>query len=121
MSEHEITEPPQARPWRPSDGPEPTVATWPPGRRPALWVWAGGSWRHGSVQSRQEWADGRVFYQVAVDLRGDTAVTTRLYQWPHEGLRTAHGSDAQPSTGMEMERGDMPRMRPRRAANGLRT
>lgn len=37
--------------------------------------------------ARQDWADGRVFYQVSVDLRGDTTVTIRMYEWPQPGLR----------------------------------
>ncbi|MFF3327775.1 hypothetical protein [Streptomyces sp. NPDC002889] len=41
--------------------------------------------------ARQDWADGRVVYQVAVDLEGTTKVTARLYAWPQPGLRIAHG------------------------------
>ncbi|TGB03225.1 hypothetical protein [Streptomyces sp. MZ04] len=112
MSTTEIREPEQARPWRPGDGPEPTVTTWPAGDRPALRVWSHGSWRYAPVLALQEWADGTIVYQVSVDLRGDTAVTTCLYRWPQEGLRSAHVSTTRPSTDAGVARGDMPRPRP---------
>ncbi|MEU4932077.1 hypothetical protein AB0G54_37180 [Streptomyces yokosukanensis] len=86
----EIPEPVTARPWRREDGPRPKVTTWPPGRRPALAVWSAGAWRTAPVMARQDWADGRVFYQVEVDLRGDTLVSCRMYQWPQPGLRVAY-------------------------------
>ncbi|MFD5583636.1 hypothetical protein ACFWII_07510 [Streptomyces sp. NPDC127063] len=38
---------------------------------------------------RQDWPDGRVSYQVHVDLYGDTRVSVRMYQWPQPGLRAA--------------------------------
>ncbi|MBK6017723.1 hypothetical protein [Streptomyces sp. MBT53] len=88
----EIPEPVTARPWRREDGPRPKVTTWPPGRRPALAVWSGGAWRTAPVMARQDWADGRVFYQVEVDLRGDTLVSCRMYQWPQPGLRRAYNA-----------------------------
>jgi hypothetical protein len=57
--------------------------------------------------ARQNWADGRVFYQVSVDLRGDTTVTAVLYEWPQPGLRVAHGP--QPADGDR--RGALPQSR----------
>ncbi|MFH9590721.1 hypothetical protein ACH4LS_36980 [Streptomyces luteogriseus] len=87
MSAEQIPEPVESRPWRPDDGPRPRVKTWPPGNRPALAVWAHGKWRYAPVQARQDWADGTIHYQVEVDLRGDTAVSTRKYRWPQPGLR----------------------------------
>ncbi|MFE9993472.1 hypothetical protein [Streptomyces avermitilis] len=116
MSE-EIREPEEARPWRgPDDGPWPVVRTWPGGARPALEVWSAGRWWQARVMARQDWADGSVYYQVSVDLRGDTSVTTRLCRWPQPGLRVAHGSGSDPSTTPnESQQGGMPRARPRRA------
>ncbi|MFF9212950.1 MULTISPECIES: hypothetical protein [unclassified Streptomyces] len=39
--------------------------------------------------ARQDWPDGRVCYQVHVDLYGDTRVSVRMYQWLQPGLRAA--------------------------------
>ncbi|GGZ70000.1 hypothetical protein GCM10010344_41230 [Streptomyces bluensis] len=91
-------EPIEARPWRPVDGPEPVVWTWPRADRPALWVWSCGTWRWTQVRARRDWPDGRTAYQVAVDLDGSTSVVTRAYWWPHEGLRVARPSRCEPST-----------------------
>lgn len=91
------TTPEQARPWRPEDGPRPGVWTWPNGERPSLKVWSAGAWRTARVMARQNWADGSVRYQVEVDLRGDTMVTIRTYQWPQPGLRKGRGSGSEPS------------------------
>ncbi|MFB7323431.1 hypothetical protein [Streptomyces sp. NPDC056190] len=87
-----IPEPVPARPWRRNeDGPEPKVTTYPRSGRPVLEVWSHGAWRRAPVAARQEWADGRVFYQVDVRL-SDTAVEIRcLFQWPQDGLRIAAG------------------------------
>ncbi|MGW8387172.1 hypothetical protein ACWGMW_28965 [Streptomyces albidoflavus] len=92
-----IEEPALARPWRAEDGPPPAVWTWPAGDRPALEVWSAGAWRYATVMARQDWADGTVRYQVAVDLLGDTSVATLTYQWPQPGLRMRHPSRADPS------------------------
>ncbi|MFE6522282.1 hypothetical protein [Streptomyces sp. NPDC057794] len=108
-----IEEPQPARPWRPEDGPQPEVWTWPAGDRPALEVWSGGRWRYAPVRQRQNWADGTVRYQVEVDLDGSRSVRTRTYQWPHEGLRVAHASGSQPSRGVdETRQGGLPRRGP---------
>lgn len=99
-----------ARPWRPEDGPRPQVWTWPPTDRPALRVMSGGRPRRAEVIAKQVWADGSVYYQVTVDLYGDTTVRTLLYRWPQPGLRVARRSLAQPSRGVGPEhQGDMPR------------
>ncbi|MFI7142894.1 hypothetical protein ACIBQ5_35885 [Streptomyces massasporeus] len=111
MSVEEIPEPVPARPWRREDGPEPKVTTWPTGNRPALAVWSHGRWRYAPIMARQDWADGRVFYQVEVDLLGDTTIRARLYQWPQPGLRAEHG----PPRPAAPDRGGMPRTPPRRA------
>ncbi|MFD9395016.1 hypothetical protein ACFWBB_31090 [Streptomyces sp. NPDC060000] len=112
----EIPEPEPARPWRPEDGPRPEVKTWPRGDRPALEVWSAGRWRYAPVMARQNWADGTVRYQVDVDLRGDTTVVIRTYQWPQPGLRKGYDSGSTPSrTGDGQRQGGMPRARPRRA------
>ncbi|MFD5589336.1 hypothetical protein ACFWII_36805 [Streptomyces sp. NPDC127063] len=105
MSAEEIPEPVPARPWRPEDGPRPKVTTWAAGSEPALMVWSHGRWRYAPVMARQDWADGRVFYQVHVDLLGDNRVSHRMYQWPQPGLRTFPGSERR--TGPET--GDLPR------------
>jgi len=106
----EIPEPEPSRPWRPEDGPEPVVWTWPKTDRPALAVWSHGAWRWAEVTAKQVWADGSVHYQVAVDLRGDTSVTAQLYRWPQPGLRVAHRSRYQPTTAVDEHRqGSMPR------------
>ncbi|MGV9892124.1 hypothetical protein [Streptomyces sp. NPDC003395] len=96
MSAEEIPEPVPARPWRPEDGPRPKVTTWPAGSEPALKVWSHGRWRYASVMARQDWADGRVFYQVHVDLLGDNRVSHRMYQWPQPGLRAVRRRDSHP-------------------------
>ncbi|MER5916441.1 hypothetical protein ABT124_40145 [Streptomyces sp. NPDC001982] len=58
--------------------------------------------------AKQVWGDGSVYYQVAVDLLGDTSVTARLYRWPQPGLRSAHRSRYEPSTGVEtLHQGEM--------------
>ncbi|GAA5070659.1 hypothetical protein [Streptomyces similanensis] len=108
-----IEEPEPSRPWRPEDGPEPAVWTWPTGDRPALRVWSAGRWRYAPVMARQDWPDGTVRYQVEVDLLGDTSVRARTYQWPQLGLRVAHGSSSTPSRAADATRqGTMPRARP---------
>jgi hypothetical protein len=84
-----IPEPEPARPWRREDGPEPKVTTYPQVGDPVLWVWSHGAWRWAPVTARQDWADGRVIYQVSVDLDGTTSVTHRNYPWPQPGLRIA--------------------------------
>ncbi|MBY8868717.1 hypothetical protein [Streptomyces sennicomposti] len=105
-----IQEPEPARPWRPEDGPEPVVWTWPKGDRPALAVWSAGRWRYAPVMARQDWPDGTVRYQVEVDLFGDTSVRSRTYQWPQPGLRTAHRSCSAPATATDESRqGGQPR------------
>jgi hypothetical protein len=92
-----VPDPVEARPWRPDDGPPPHVWTWPRTDPPALLVRRLGRWRWGTVTARQDHADGRVVYQVAVDLDGSTSVTTRLYAWPQPGLRVGRRSASQPS------------------------
>jgi hypothetical protein len=73
-------------------------------------VWSHGAWRWATVTAKQVWADGSTHYQVTVDLAGDTKVTVRLYRWPQPGLRVAHRSPVQPTTGTDEGRqGDMPR------------
>lgn len=115
----EIEEPQPARPWRPEDGPRPQVWTWPNNARPALAVWSAGRWRYASVRARQVWGDGSVYYQVLVDLHGDTRVTTRLYRWPQPGLRVAHRSPVKPSQGPdERWQGGLPRAPHGRARTG---
>ena len=47
-------------------GPEPRVRTWPPGRRPAMRVYAEGAWRRAWVLQRQDWPDGRTAYMLDV-------------------------------------------------------
>ncbi|WP_392900454.1 hypothetical protein [Streptomyces sp. LN699] len=47
--------------------------------------------------SRQDHADGRTFYQVAVDLDGTTSVVPRLYEWPQPGLRVARRPVSKPA------------------------
>lgn len=103
-----IPEPVPARPWRPEDGPEPTVWTWPRTDRPALGVWSAGAWRRATVRARQDWADGSVRYQVEVDLRGDTTVVVRLYRWPQPGLRVEHRSSSNPTTGVDTAHQGLP-------------
>lgn len=97
MSMAELTEPAESRPWRPEDGAASRVWTWPAGDRPALFVWSCGKWRYAPVMARQDRADGRTVYQVAVDLDGSTSVVSRSYAWPQPGLRVARRSWSQPS------------------------
>ncbi|MFE6185535.1 hypothetical protein ACFQ6U_14020 [Streptomyces sp. NPDC056465] len=105
-----IPEAQPAAPWRPEDGPRPTVWVWPRGDRPALRVRSAGRWRYAKVVARQDWSDGTVRYQVEVDLDGSTNVTVLTYQWPQPGLRTAHGSASEPSrTAGETQQGGLPR------------
>ncbi|MER6522050.1 hypothetical protein ABT246_35030 [Streptomyces sp. NPDC001553] len=47
--------------------------------------------------SRQDHADGRTVYQVAIDLDGSTSVRSRLYAWPQPGLRVARRPVSKPS------------------------
>jgi hypothetical protein len=96
-----IPEPEQSRPWRPEDGPEPTVTVWPPGERPALEVWCRGKWRYAPVTARQDWPDGTVHYQVSVPLHSDMAVTSCLYQWPQPGLRAVRSGRPGPAAAPE--------------------
>lgn len=62
---------------------------------PALAVWSEGAWRYAQVRARQDWPpsetwpNGRVIYQVTVDLLGDTTVRWMSYEWPQPGLRVA--------------------------------
>ncbi|MFD9791423.1 hypothetical protein ACFWXK_10780 [Streptomyces sp. NPDC059070] len=88
-----------ARPWRPEDGPAPTVWRWPPADRPALLVRAHGHWRYAVVGARHDYPDGRRAYQVTVDLTGRAETVARTYWWPHPALRVAHTGRAQPMTG----------------------
>ncbi|MFD4933365.1 hypothetical protein [Streptomyces virginiae] len=89
-------EPVESRPWN-GHGQEPTVWTWPAGDRPALYVWSLNQWRYARVHARQDWPDGKIVYQVAVDLDGSTTTVSRSYPWPQPGLRRAHGSQSAPS------------------------
>ncbi|GAA4759447.1 hypothetical protein GCM10023329_00240 [Streptomyces sanyensis] len=73
-------------------GPRRRCGPWPPGDRSTLKVWSHGAWRYAPVRARQDFPDGRVVYQVDIDLRGDTSVTTRSYAWPQPGLRREHGT-----------------------------
>jgi hypothetical protein len=69
--------------------------------------------------AKQVWADGSVRYQVAVDLLGDTKVSARLYRWPQPGLRAAHRSRYEPTTGVDTaHEGEMPSARPRQHRQG---
>lgn len=103
-------EPQPARPWRPEDGREPVVWTWPRGDRPARRVWSAGQWRCAPVLARQEWEDGTTYYQVEVDLLGATRGMVCMYWRPQPVLRRAHGSDSEPSRGVDEERqGGMPK------------
>lgn len=106
-----MTEPVESRPWRPKDGPEPKVWSWPAGDRPALYVWSTGAWRFAPVMARHDWPDGRVVYQVAVDLDGSTSVVSRSYAWPQPGLRLARRSGSQPSDSGPPTLADGPRQR----------
>lgn len=82
---------------------------WPRRDRPALWVWAGGQKRRAQVKAKQVWADGSVYYQVEVDLQGDTRVTVRLYRWPQPGLSVAYAPNSRPFRQVhEGNQGDMP-------------
>ncbi|KPI33238.1 hypothetical protein OV450_1326 [Actinobacteria bacterium OV450] len=94
----DVTEPVETPPWSAQTGPAPTVWTWPAGDRPALYVWSQGRWRYAPVRARQDWPDGTVVYQVAVDLDGSTSVVPRSYAWPQPGLRVAHRSRSEPSS-----------------------
>ncbi|MBG7704850.1 hypothetical protein HCJ76_44015 [Streptomyces sp. MC1] len=99
-----------ARPWGPGDGRRPVVWTWPATDPPALWVWSDGRPRRATVLAKQVWESGATYYQVAVDLHGDTTTRIMLYQWPQPGLQVAHRSQFEPSAGeREEHRGDMPR------------
>lgn len=84
----------EARPWAPADGPQPTVRVYLPDARPGLWVRAAGEWRYGMVTGRQDHPDGRVVYQVDVQLPderdGIIGSRSRLYEWPQPGLKAAH-------------------------------
>ncbi|MGW5434481.1 hypothetical protein ACWET9_46445 [Streptomyces sp. NPDC004059] len=44
----------------------PKVTTYPRVGDPALEVFSHGAWRWAPVTARQDWADGRDFYQVSV-------------------------------------------------------
>ncbi|MET9603155.1 hypothetical protein [Streptomyces sp. NPDC006459] len=92
-----LTKPVESRPWRPEDGPQPRVWNWPPGDRPALYVWSQGRWRYAPVLARHDRTDGCVAYQVSVDLDGSTSVVARTYAWPQPGLRQARRSGSEPS------------------------
>ncbi|MGW0631137.1 hypothetical protein [Streptomyces sp. NPDC002758] len=85
----DIPGPAPARPWRREDGPKPKATVSPRVGGPVLEVWSHGTWRWAPVAARQDWADGRVFYQVSVHLTDTTGGTRRLYQWPQPGLRIA--------------------------------
>ncbi|MER7952042.1 hypothetical protein ABTY59_32090 [Streptomyces sp. NPDC096079] len=114
-----IPEPEQSRPWRPEDGPPPQVWTWPKGDRPALEVWSAGRWRYAPVAARHDYPDGTVRYQVDVDLRGTTMVTSATYEWPQPGVRVSHGSGSGPSrTADERRQGNMPHAPRRRPPEG---
>ncbi|MGW1210701.1 hypothetical protein ACWD5F_13825 [Streptomyces sp. NPDC002499] len=43
-------------------------------------VQATGRRRCGQVMAKEMWADGSVYYQLELDVHGDTRVTPRLYQ-----------------------------------------
>ncbi|WP_123973288.1 hypothetical protein [Streptomyces sp. Ag109_O5-1] len=59
--------------------------------------------------AKQVWGDGTVYYQVSVDLRGDTLVSARMYRWGQPGLKVAHRSRFQPTRGVDEGRqGEMP-------------
>jgi hypothetical protein len=102
----EIAEPVQARPWRQEDGPEPTVKVYPHVGYPVVEVWSAGQWRRARVRARQMWArsakwpNGRLVYQVDVDLLGNATVRMVAYEWPQDGLRLAE-RPSQDATGAD--------------------
>ncbi|MFD5634819.1 hypothetical protein ACFWJM_11860 [Streptomyces sp. NPDC127077] len=100
-------DPVEARPWREGDGPKPKVRSWPPTDPPALWMRQNVTWRWATVTARQDWPDGRTAYQVLIDTDGTTATSHRAYWWPHEGLRIAHRSAAEPTNEAGLG-GDLP-------------
>ncbi|MCG0065988.1 hypothetical protein L0F81_22270 [Streptomyces tricolor] len=116
----EISEPVEARPWRPEHGRAPALSTWPLADPPALWVRAGGRWRWAEVRARQDWPDGRVAYQVLVDLDGSTTMLLRTYWWPQPGLRVARRSASAPSREAGRGGGEMPVSHHSAAAGGIR-
>ncbi|MEV7004792.1 hypothetical protein AB0N62_45715 [Streptomyces sp. NPDC093982] len=59
----DVAEPVEARPWRPEDGRQPFVRTWPSRGPLALWLWSKGRWRWATVMARQDWAVGRIAYR----------------------------------------------------------
>ncbi|MEU3760973.1 MULTISPECIES: hypothetical protein [Streptomyces] len=81
--------------------------TWPLADPPVLWLRSRGRWRWATVRARQNWADGRVAYQVLVDLDGSAAMVTRAYWWPQQALWVAHRS-ASPASREPGRGGAMP-------------
>lgn len=88
-------------PWRPSDGPEPTVLVYPHRQRPTLQVRYRGAWLTGEVYGRQDWANGAVIYQINFLAEMGSSII-RAYRWPQPGLRlpaaVRPGSDDGPMT-----------------------
>lgn len=82
----------EARPWRSEDGPEPAVTVYRRGAQPLLDVFAEGRWRRCSVLARQNWADGRVAYQVEIQLVRDgvEGMFVRAYWWDAGVMRPVH-------------------------------
>lgn len=79
MDEVEAVEVP---PWDPGQGPPPVVKTFPGRERPFLWVFVETVWRSAVVQARHTYADGRVAYEVELQLSSaGPGLVVRAYWW----------------------------------------
>ncbi|WP_275466350.1 hypothetical protein [Streptomyces noursei] len=93
------SEPEQAQPWNPANGPQPVVFAWPPGARPALWVLIDDQWVYAPVRGRYKDVDGGTVLFLDVILPGEFSARHRAYRWPQpDRLRTAHGSPTIPTS-----------------------
>lgn len=79
----------EARPWRPEDGPAPTVHVYQMSDRPMMGIRVGGRWETAVVRARYDHADGRVAYQVEITVEHDGArtATIRSYWWDPTAMR----------------------------------
>ncbi|MFC5144309.1 hypothetical protein [Streptomyces aureoversilis] len=90
MTEPESVDAKEAPSWT-EEQPWPRIRTWPPAELPALYVRVDGRWRHCWVVARHTYADGRVAYQVDIDLPEYDGRVNRLYWWDPRAMRATTG------------------------------
>lgn len=76
--------------WSATMGPPPRMHVWKYGCEPLMRIRVAGVWRRATVGARATWADGRVSYQVTINLPypdGSPRNYLRHYWWDPKAMR----------------------------------